>query len=344
MIEVKNLTKYYGEHLAADNISFTIEDGEIVGFLGPNGAGKSTTMNMLTGYISSSSGQVLINGIDILENPIKAKANIGYLPEIPPLYQDMTVMSYLNFVYDLKRCRLPRKSHLTEICNLCKINDVTGRIIGRLSKGYRQRVGMAQALIGNPPILILDEPTVGLDPKQIIEIRNLIKKLGKRHTLILSSHILSEIQAVCDRVIIIDKGRIAADDTLDNLTKSVSRVNRMTVRVDGERIEVLEAIREIEGVKSVRDAAEHAGGIYDYEIVMDDGADICVMLNEMCREKGLTIYKMAKDEMTLEDVFMRIIMGEEMPGEKKAAPVIKFAVPEERETAAESLEDKGGEE
>lgn len=351
MIEVKNLTKYYGDHLAVDNISFTVEDGEILGFLGPNGAGKSTTMNMLTGFISSSSGQALINGTDILENPIKAKANIGYLPELPPLYQDMTVMGYLNFVYDLKKCKLPRKAHLTEICNLCKITDVQGRIIRRLSKGYRQRVGMAQALIGNPPILILDEPTVGLDPKQIIEIRNLVKKLGKRHTLILSSHILSEIQAVCDRVIIINKGKIAADDTLENLTKSVSSINRMTVRLDGAREEVLAAIRNLPGVKSVRADMEREGGIFDYEIVLEENADIRVMINEMCREHGWSIYKMASDEMTLEDIFMRITMGDEQgSSEKKNAPVINLITKEDQQAAkeaaeaAENAENKGGEE
>ena len=339
MIEVKNLTKYYGDHLAVDNVSFTIEDGEIIGFLGPNGAGKSTTMNMLTGYISSSSGQVLINGTDILENPIKAKANIGYLPELPPLYQDMTVMGYLNFVYDLKKCKLPRKAHLTEICSLCQISDVSGRIIGRLSKGYRQRVGMAQALIGNPPILILDEPTVGLDPKQIIEIRNLIKKLGKRHTLILSSHILSEIQAVCDRVIIINKGKMAADDTLENLTKSVSSINRMTIRLNGEREVVLGEIRKIPGVKSVRADMERESGIYDYEIVMEDGTDIRVMLNEMCRENELTIYKMANDEMTLEDIFMRITMGDTVSEKEKTVPIINLITPEDQKAAREAAEE-----
>lgn len=179
MIEVKNLTKNYGDKRAVDNISFTANDGEILGFLGPNGAGKSTTMNILTGYISSTSGSALINGVDILEDPIKAKSNIGYLPELPPLYLDMTVKSYLNFIFDLKKCKLPRKSHLTDICELCKITDVKERIIKHLSKGYKQRVGLAQALIGNPPVLILDEPTVGLDPKQMVEIRTLIKKLGK---------------------------------------------------------------------------------------------------------------------------------------------------------------------
>lgn len=211
---------------------------------------------------------------------------------------------------------------------------------------------MAQALIGNPPILILDEPTVGLDPKQIIEIRNLIKKLGKRHTLILSSHILSEIQAVCDRVIIINKGKMAADDTLENLTKNVSSINRMTVRLDGEREDVLGAIRNIPGVKSVRADMEREGGIYDYEIVMEDGADIRVMLNEMCREKGLTIYKMANDEMTLEDIFMRITMGETMPAREKNVPIINLITPEDQKAAKEvakeaaenAADNKGGEE
>ena len=225
MIEVRNLTKHYGDKRAVNDISFTVEDGEILGFLGPNGAGKSTTMNMLTGYISSTSGQALINGVDILENPIKAKSFIGYLPELPPLYLDMTVKGYLNYVYDLKKCHLPRRAHLTEVMTLCKVNDVKDRIMKNLSKGYKQRVGLAQALIGNPPVLILDEPTVGLDPKQILEIRTLIKKLGKNHTVILSSHILSEIQAVCDRIIIINKGQIAAHDTTDNLsTNETSRI------------------------------------------------------------------------------------------------------------------------
>ncbi|MDR0974861.1 MAG: ABC transporter ATP-binding protein, partial [Ruminococcus sp.] len=206
MIEVQNLTKKYGQKAAVNNLSFTVNDGEILGFLGPNGAGKSTTMNILTGYISSTEGKALINGIDILDEPLKAKKFIGYLPENPPLYVDMTVKDYLDFIYRLKKCKLPKKAHIQEVCKLAKIEDVYNRIIKNLSKGYKQRVGVAQALIGNPPILILDEPTVGLDPKQIIEIRTLIKKLGKRHTVILSSHILSEIQSTCDRVIIINKG------------------------------------------------------------------------------------------------------------------------------------------
>lgn len=310
MIEVKHLTKYYRDKAVVNDISFTVEDGEILGLLGPNGAGKSTTMNMLTGYISSSSGQALLNGIDILEDPIKAKAQIGYLPELPPLYLDMTVMSYLNFVYDLKKCRLPRKSHLKDVCSLCKITDVSGRIIKHLSKGYRQRVGLAQALVGNPPILILDEPTVGLDPKQILEIRTLVKKLGKKHTVILSSHILTEIQAVCDRVVIINHGQIAANDTTDNLSKSVSASNRLIVRIGGAKNEVLQAIREIDGVEKVHADLEREPGIYEFEIESDPNQDVRPALNQMVQKHGWSIYKMDLGEMTLEDVFLKITMGE----------------------------------
>ena len=217
MIEVKNLCKSYGSNRAVDNISFTAEKGEIIGFLGPNGAGKTTTMNILTGYISSTSGSARINGADILEDPIAVKKNIGYLPEQPPVYLDMTVDEYLKFVYELKRVKIPKISHLNEVCELVKITDIRKRLIRNLSKGYRQRVGLAQALVGNPPVLILDEPTVGLDPKQIIEMRVLIKKLGKNHTVILSSHILPEAQKVCDKIIIINNGKIAASGTLESL-------------------------------------------------------------------------------------------------------------------------------
>ena len=286
MIEVKHLTKQYGDKLAVNDISFTVEDGEILGLLGPNGAGKSTTMNMLTGYISSTSGQALINGIDILEDPIKAKAQIGYLPELPPLYLDMTVMGYLNFVYDLKKCKLPRRSHLKDVCNLCRISDVSGRVIKHLSKGYRQRVGLAQALINNPPILILDEPTVGLDPKQIIEIRTLVKKLGKKHTVILSSHILTEVQEVCDRVVIINHGQIAANDTIDNLSKAVSGVNRLVVRINGPKNEVLQAIRGLEDVTKVRADMEREPGIFEFEIEAKPDADIRPALNQMVESRN----------------------------------------------------------
>lgn len=222
MIEVRNIVKKYGDKYAVNDISFAVNSGEIVGFLGPNGAGKSTTMNILTGYLSATSGTVKIDGHDILEEPTKAKRLIGFLPELPPLYMDMTVREYLDFVYDLKGCKFPRRPHIDEICELIKITDVYNRMIKNLSKGYKQRVGFAQALIGNPPVLILDEPTVGLDPRQIIEIRSLVKKLGKTHTVILSTHILQEVQSVCDRIIVINKGQLVADGDADTLTYKVA--------------------------------------------------------------------------------------------------------------------------
>lgn len=310
MIEVRNLTKHYGDKKAVNDISFTVNDGEILGFLGPNGAGKSTTMNMLTGYISSTSGQALINGVDILEDPIKAKSYIGYLPEIPPLYVDMTVQSYLNFMFDLKKCKLPRRSHLKDVMTLCKVIDVKDRLIRNLSKGYKQRVGLAQALINNPPVLILDEPTVGLDPKQIIEIRTLIKRLGKNHTVILSSHILSEIQAVCDRVIIINHGVVAADDTATNLSDRVSTDHRIIARIDGPKAEVLQAIRTIDGLKYVRADMEREKNIYDFEIEAEPGIDIRRDINRITREHGWDILLLKTMEMTLEDIFLKITMGE----------------------------------
>lgn len=342
MIEVRNLTKQYGQKKAVDNLSFTVEDGEILGFLGPNGAGKSTTMNMLTGYISSTSGQALINGVDILEDPMKAKKDIGYLPEIPPLYMDMTVKEYLNFIYDLKKCKLPRKAHLADVCGLVKITDVYDRMIRNLSKGYKQRVGLAQALIGNPPILILDEPTVGLDPKQIIEIRTLIKKLGKKHTVILSSHILSEIQAVCDRIIIINGGKIAADDTTENLTANISADRRIVARIDGSREEILKVIRSISGVISVVADMEREPGIYDYEIEVKEGADIRRELFNRIKDRSWVLLGLKSMEMTLEDIFLKITMGDSVKinvkndsdTEKKAA---------EADAKAEEKAEKEGE-
>ncbi|MBR4201820.1 MAG: ATP-binding cassette domain-containing protein [Oscillospiraceae bacterium] len=310
MIEVRNLTKHYGDKHAVNDISFTVEDGEILGFLGPNGAGKSTTMNMLTGYISSTSGQALINGVDILEDPIKAKSYIGYLPELPPLYLDMTVKGYLNYIFDLKKCKLPRKAHLNEVMTLTKITDVKERLIKNLSKGYKQRVGLAQALVGNPPVLILDEPTVGLDPKQILEIRTLIKKLGKNHTVILSSHILSEIQAVCDRIIIINHGVVAAHDTTDNLSRNVSTDHRIIARIEGPRDEIVKAMRNIEGIKYVKADMEREAGVYEYELEALPGSDIRRDLYEITREHDWPILSLRSAEMTLEDVFLKITMGE----------------------------------
>lgn len=316
MIEVRNLSKRYGDKKAVNDISFSVGKGEILGFLGPNGAGKSTTMNMLTGYISSTSGQILINGVDILEDPIGAKSNIGYLPEIPPLYVDMTVDSYLNFMYDLKKCKLTRKAHLKEICDLCKISHVRERLIRNLSKGYKQRVGLAQALINNPPVLILDEPTVGLDPSQIIEIRTLIKKLGKNHTVILSSHILPEIQAVCDRIIIVNKGVIAADGTATEIANKLTNEHKMTVRIEGtkrtaeDKDEIISALKAIDGVKYVRADMEREKGVYDYDIESEDEIDVRRAINSLSREKGWNILMLQLSDMTLEDIFMKITTGD----------------------------------
>ena len=310
MIEVKNLSKHYGEKKAVNNISFEVKDGEILGFLGPNGAGKSTTMNMLTGYVSSTSGQAIINGIDIMENPKKAKSNIGYLPEIPPIYPDMTVDAYINFVYDLKKCKLSRKKHLDEIYDLVKIRDVKNRIIKNLSKGYKQRVGLAQALIGNPSVLILDEPTVGLDPKQIIEIRSLIKKLGKNHTVILSSHILPEIQAVCDRIVIINKGTVVADGTADELSEHLTNDHKIIAQIEGPREEVYKAVRTLGNVISVVADMQRGTNTYEYEIDTKPGCDIRKPLNKLVMDRGWYLMMLQPNELTLEDVFLKIVMGE----------------------------------
>ena len=355
MIEVKNLTKRYGDKRAVNDISFKVEKGEILGFLGPNGAGKSTTMNMLTGYISSTSGQILINGVDILEEPRKAKANIGYLPEIPPLYVDMTVDGYLNFVFDLKRCKLPRKAHLKDVCDLCKISHVRTRLIKNLSKGYRQRVGLAQALINNPPVLILDEPTVGLDPNQIIEIRTLIKKLGKRHTVILSSHILPEIQAVCDRIIIINKGVVAADGTADQIARSITNEHKMTLRIEGpthtasDKNLIADAVRAIPGIKYVRADMEREKGIYDFDVETDGKTDVRRAINELCRDKGWNILMLQLSDLTLEDIFLKITMGEQPSAEENKKdeskrPRIDIVINDEGSDGAEEAEDTGSDE
>lgn len=252
MIEVKNLVKDYGGHLAVDHLSFTIKDGQIYGFLGPNGAGKSTTMNIMTGYIGATEGDVLINGHNILEEPEEAKKCIGYLPELPPLYVDMTVMEQLDFSAELKR--IPKKERINaieEVLGLAKLEDVKGRLIRNLSKGYRQRVGLAQAVLGMPPVIILDEPTVGLDPKQIIEIRDTIRELGQKHTVILSSHILSEVSAVCDHILIIDHGRLIASDTPENLERQMAGAAGMELLVKGQETEIREILEPINGLEEI---------------------------------------------------------------------------------------------
>ena len=306
MIEVKDLTKVYGNKHAVDGISFTVNEGEILGFLGPNGAGKSTTMNILTGYISSTSGTAKVAGFDILEDPIEAKKHIGYLPEHPPLYLDMTVQAYLEFCYHLKKARQPMKAHLDDICARVRITDVRNRIIKNLSKGYRQRVGLAQALIGNPEVLILDEPTVGLDPKQIIEIRNLIKTLGKRHTVILSSHILPEVQAVCDRVIVINKGKIVADDTEENLSHNLSNDFRYIARIEGPEDEVTKILTGISGMKEVDSYGQKENGVFEYSLEAEPGTDIRRELFNRLADRNYPLLGLKTTELTLEDLFLRL--------------------------------------
>ena len=310
MIEVSKLTKCYGDKRAVDNISFTVNQGEILGFLGPNGAGKSTTMNILTGYISSTSGEAKIDGFDILENPTEAKKRIGYLPEHPPLYLDMTVWSYLEFVYQLKKVQLPMKEHLEQICRKVKIENVRHRIIKNLSKGYRQRVGFAQALIGNPEVLILDEPTVGLDPKQIIDIRNLIKSLGEDHTVILSSHILPEIQAICDRVVIINSGVIVADDTADNLSKNMSEDFRYTARIEGPEKELTEILQNVPNMVEVTSLGEKEPGVCEFILEAEQDTDIRRELFDAVSQNHYRILGLKSNEMTLEDIFLRLTSGD----------------------------------
>ena len=306
MISVTGLSKRYGTFLAVENVSFEIKKGEVIGFLGPNGAGKSTIMNILTGYLSLTQGKVTVDGFDITENPEDAKRRIGYLPEMPPLYTDMKVREYLNFVFDLKKVKFPKKAHIDEILKLVKIDDVQNRLIKNLSKGYRQRVGFAQALIGNPDVLILDEPTVGLDPKQIIEIRNLISRLSKNHTIILSSHILSEIQAVCKRVIIINKGQIVADDLAENLSNKLSHDLSLVVRVTGDEKEMQQALSTVKNVKSVISLGRKEDGTYDFVVEPKDGADIRADVYERIVSRGKTLLALTSNRLTLEQVFLRL--------------------------------------
>jgi len=319
MIEAKNLSKRYGSHLAVKDANFTISKGEIVGFLGPNGAGKSTIMNILTGYISLTSGSAKIGGYDIVEHPEQAKRHIGYLPEHPPLYMDMTVREYLNFIYDLKKVKFPKKAHIDEICKLVSIDNVEKRLIKNLSKGYKQRVGIAQALIGNPDVLILDEPTVGLDPKQITQIRKLIEALGKHHTVIVSSHILSEIQAVCKRILIINNGQIVADDTADNLAKNLSADHTVKLRVQGPEAEITKTLYGIRGVESVKCLGVIEKGTLDFEIIPIEGTDIRKDISVRMADRKWPILELTTEELSLEHIFLRLIDGNYNNTSKKAS-------------------------
>lgn len=306
MVEVKRLAKFYGANRAIDNVSFEVKEGGIVGFLGPNGAGKSTTMNIITGYLSASSGIVKIGGKNILDEPNEVKKMVGYLPEQPPLYLDMTVEEYLNFMYDLKKVKITRKTHVEDICKLARITDVYKRLIGNLSKGYRQRVGIAQALLGNPPVLILDEPTVGLDPKQIIEIRNLITNLGKNHTVILSSHILSEVQAVCDRIIVIHRGQIVADGATDSLAHDLSDDHRLIVRIAGPEKAVTNAISHMENVVETYSMGQKEPGAYDFSVEAKPKVDVRKDLFALLSRKGWPILGLRNMDLTLEELFLQL--------------------------------------
>lgn len=307
MIDIQNVSKRYGEHFAVNDVSFTIKKGEILGFLGRNGAGKSTTMNMVTGYISSSSGQILLDGIDILQDPRAFKRHIGYLPEQPPLYMDMTVEEYLRFVCAIKEVKHAAvKPHLDDITELVKIADMRKRLIKNLSKGYKQRVGLAQALVGNPDVLILDEPTVGLDPKQIIEIRNLIKQLGKDHTVVLSSHILNEVADICERVVIINKGKIVAQDTLTNLTRGISQTTRMTIRIAGPEKEMQKALHGLEGVRFIEAIGTREEGSVDFLLENDSKTDPRRQLFALCARNSWPLLMLKPLDITLEDIFLQL--------------------------------------
>ncbi len=307
MVEVKNLTKRYGKLTAVDDISFTAKEGEILGFLGPNGAGKSTTMNMITGYISSTSGTVTVDGEEILRNPKAVKRNIGYLPEIPPLYVDMTVRKYLEFMFELKKVRLPKREHIEEVMRLVKITDVKERIIKHLSKGYRQRVGFAQALLGNPPVLILDEPTVGLDPKQIIEIRKLIKSLGKKHTVIFSSHVLSEVSATCDRIIVISNGKIVADAKTDELGSTLAGDEKLSLDIEGSPSAVLDTLKVIPGVLKIRKLRDVGSSASRYIVEYKTDRDVRRDVFKAMANSGFVILNMQSANETLEDSFLRLV-------------------------------------
>jgi len=312
MIEIQNLTKEYGRIKAIDNISFNVDKGEILGFLGPNGAGKTTTMNIITGFISSTSGVVKVAGFDILEDPVEVKKHIGYLPEQPPLYPDMTVNEYLDFCADLKKIPSKKwKSEKKDIMELVKVTHVSHRLIKNLSKGYKQRVGFAQALVGSPEVLILDEPTVGLDPKQIMEIRNLIKALGKKHTIILSSHILPEVSAVCDRVVIINRGKIAAIDTPDNLSKALTDFSRFTITIEGPENKVKNIISNINGVKNLKTSAQIRDNEYSYIIEADKNADVRKPLFYQLAQQGFPILELRSLNLSLEEVFLQLTTNEE---------------------------------
>lgn len=318
MIEVNNLVKRYGDHTAVDHLSFKIEKGKIYGFLGPNGAGKSTTMNMITGYIASTEGTVTIDGHDILEEPEQAKKCIGYLPEIPPLYFDMTVLEYMNFAADLKKIpKNEKKSMVEEVMEMVKISDMRNRLIKNLSKGYRQRVGLAQAILGYPEVIILDEPTVGLDPKQIIEIRDLIKSLKKKHTVILSSHILSEVSAVCDYVLIISHGKLVASDTPENLGKLAEGSNTLNLLVKGDKDHIRIALGQISDIKDIK--IEDAKEEHAWNVMLSTKEDMDIREEVFFKmaDAHCPILEMQSKKVSLEEIFLELTEDDKKTDKKE---------------------------
>lgn len=308
MIEIQNLTKKYGQVVAVDNISFNVNKGEILGFLGPNGAGKSTTMNIITGYLPSTSGTVKVDGYDIMTHPGEVKKRIGYLPEAPPLYRDMTVMEFLTFVSNLKNVpKKNQKSQIADIMELVGITDHRKRLIDNLSKGYRQRVGLAQALIGNPEVLILDEPTVGLDPKQIIEIRRVIKALAEERTIILSSHILPEVSAICERVVIINNGIIAAEDTPEGLSQALDKTLKMSMIIAGPADEIVKTVKTLNGITYAQATGKTEEGYSKYIVESFGNEKIREQIFYKMSENNWPIIEMKPSVMTLEDVFISVV-------------------------------------
>ena len=317
MIEVKNITKKYGNMTAVDNISFEVKDGEVVGFLGPNGAGKSTTMNMITGFIEPTEGQIIIGGNNISKKPLKAKKQIGYMPENVPLYYELTAREFVTYMAELKLVkRKERKEEVQRVLKETGLEDVQKKLIRNLSRGYKQRVSLAGALVGNPDVIILDEPTVGLDPKQITEIRSLIKELGKKHTVILSTHILSEVSQICEKVIIINKGKIIAVDTPENLEKKTKEKNGISVTVEdskGNMKKLKSKVPEIETIEMVKDNED---GTKQFVITTNLNIDLRKKLFEVLPKEEITIFELKKVETTLEDAFIKLIDTEKKEGEK----------------------------
>ena len=311
MIEVKNVTKRYGDFIAVNDISFQVKDHEIVGFLGPNGAGKSTTMNMITGFIEPTKGKIIVNGYDVAKSPNKAKKQIGYMPEGVPLYYDLTVKEFVDYMADLRRVKSKeKKDEVSKILKETGLEDVKDKLIKNISRGYKQRVSLAGALVGNPEILILDEPTVGLDPKQITEIRSLIKSLGKNHTVILSSHILSEVSQICERVIIINKGKILAVDTPENLEEKTKEDNSILITIEDKENKINSVVKEINGLKEIKKVKVNDDNTIQYLITANEDCDIRKELFDRLPKENITIFELKKVENTLEDAFLRIINTE----------------------------------